>query len=405
MANTTTSPNMSMPVPVVGTDPGPQWATDINSCLSILDGHNHSSGNGVQITPSGININVDLPFNNNNLTTARSLRLQTQSSLLALASDLGCLYRSGLDLFYNDGSGDQIRLTQSGGVAGSSGSIAGLASPASATFNAGSATFIWQSAANVAASLDARNIILRNSSVSSKGLTLSPPNAMGADYTITLPALPGANNFLAIDASGNVTTVAAVSGGITGAMIASQTVAAANIVNATITTSQISATAAIVGTQLSSSANILNSQIAIVNASQSSSCGSFTTTSATPADITNLSVNITTVGKPVVISLMSLDTGGNSGSINYAVPTGGGTQRLIITLRRADVGNLVSQFWGVQSGNSNMIMEYPAPGTFYIDPTPGAGTYTYKFQASVTQTAAGGSGAINNMVIRVYEQK
>lgn len=50
MSNTTTSPNMSMPVPVVGTDPGPDWANNIDACLSIIDSHDHSFGKGAPIT-------------------------------------------------------------------------------------------------------------------------------------------------------------------------------------------------------------------------------------------------------------------------------------------------------------------------------------------------------------------
>jgi hypothetical protein len=50
MPNTTTSPFMGMPVPVVGVDPGPDWANDNNSCLSIIDSHNHTTGNGAPLS-------------------------------------------------------------------------------------------------------------------------------------------------------------------------------------------------------------------------------------------------------------------------------------------------------------------------------------------------------------------
>lgn len=116
MSNTTPSPNMNMPVPVVGTDPGSDWATNIDACLSIVDSHNHASGQGVQVTPSGLNINADLPFGGNNATTLRSTRFSSQGSPLAGGSDLDCLYVSGGDLYYNDGSGNQIRLTQAGTI-------------------------------------------------------------------------------------------------------------------------------------------------------------------------------------------------------------------------------------------------------------------------------------------------
>jgi hypothetical protein len=96
MADTVPSPNMNMPVPVVGTTPGEDWATDVNACLSIIDEHTHTSGQGVPITPDAININANLPLNNNNLITARSVRFSPQTGAINGAADLGCLYEQGL---------------------------------------------------------------------------------------------------------------------------------------------------------------------------------------------------------------------------------------------------------------------------------------------------------------------
>ena len=50
MANTTTSPNMGMPVPVPSVDPGPDWANNIVADMSIIDSHDHSPGKGAPIT-------------------------------------------------------------------------------------------------------------------------------------------------------------------------------------------------------------------------------------------------------------------------------------------------------------------------------------------------------------------
>ena len=204
MSFETPTPNMSLPVPGVGLTAGPVYATDLNNCLSILDSHDHSAGRGVQITPAGLNISADLTFNNNNATNLRSVRLQSQGAPLALASDLGCLYEVNADLFFNDGNGTAIRLTQSGGIAGAPGSISGLVSPASATYIPISSTFVWQSGANLAANLDAASILLRNLTVNSKALTLQPPSAMAANYSLTLPTLPSVQSFMTLDAFGNM---------------------------------------------------------------------------------------------------------------------------------------------------------------------------------------------------------
>ena len=64
---------MSMPIPVVGVDPGPDYAENLNAALLILDTHDHSPGKGVAITPAGINITSDLPFGGFNATALRSL--------------------------------------------------------------------------------------------------------------------------------------------------------------------------------------------------------------------------------------------------------------------------------------------------------------------------------------------
>lgn len=203
MANTTTSPNMGMSVPVVGVDPGPDWATNIDACLSVIDGHNHTAGSGVQLTPNAINVNSDFPWNNNNLTTVRSVRFFPQSAALSLGTDVSCLYEAGVDLYFNDGSGNQIRITQGGSIVGTAGSIGGLPNgTASANYAAG--TFIWQSATNTSAVMDFGSAILRNNVANSKGLTLAPPNAMGADYGLVLPSLPGTKSLMTLDTSGNM---------------------------------------------------------------------------------------------------------------------------------------------------------------------------------------------------------
>ena len=277
---TTISPNMQLPVPVVGVDPGPDWATQINNCLALIDSHTHVTGQGVPVTPSGLDINADLSIAGNNLTLIRSTRFQNQTSTLSGVSDLNCAYSSGTggDLYYNDGSGNKIRLTQSGSIVGTTGSIGGLVSPASATYVPASQTFVWQSAANTAANLDCGSVIFRNITASSYGLTLAPPSSLALNYTITLPAIPAASgNFLTIDTSGNISSNVKIDGttllntsntiavqasqlvdnstteassnqiivkdaGITAAKMAANSVATASIIDANVTTAKLDAT-------------------------------------------------------------------------------------------------------------------------------------------------------------------
>lgn len=243
MAGEVISPNMLLPVPAVGVTEGPQFASDINNCMSTIDQHDHSADSGVQINPAGININSDLAFNGNNLTLARSIRFQPQLAAISLPADLGCLYEAGVDLYYNDGNGNQVRITQGGAVTGAAGTITGLPSgTASASFAAG--VFTFQASTNTPANIDGGSFVYRNNSANSKGLTLSPPNAMGADYSLVLPALPASQKIMTLDASGNISapyvvdnssieissnTIRVKALGIANSMIANSTITGAKI--------------------------------------------------------------------------------------------------------------------------------------------------------------------------------
>lgn len=203
MSNFILTPNMSLTVPITGVTVGPDWANEVNASLVLIDNHNHAQGSGVAITPAGLNINSDFPLQGNNLTLVRTVRFQVPSIQPASASDLLCLYSFGQDLYYRDGAGNQVRITQGGSITGAAGNITNLTSPASVTYVSGTTTFVFQAAANTAGNLDAGAVILRNLTASSKGLTLSPPSAMAADYTITLPALPlSATSILSISTGG-----------------------------------------------------------------------------------------------------------------------------------------------------------------------------------------------------------
>lgn len=194
--------NMNLTVPIVGTAPGPNWANEINACLVTVDAHDHTQGNGVQITPGGLNLNADLPFQNNNATLLRTVRLSPPSIQPALATDLNAIYAFGVDLYYRDGNGNQVRITQSGGVTGSPGNITNLAAPASVTYVGGSSSFVFQSDSNVPAVLDGASVVIRNLTANSKGLTLSAPSALAADYSIILPLKPLATSLVTMDSSG-----------------------------------------------------------------------------------------------------------------------------------------------------------------------------------------------------------
>jgi len=205
----TVSPNMNLIVPAVGVTTGPQWAADMNMSLNVIDQHDHSNGKGVQITPAGMNISSDLNINSHNLTTIRASRFASQSSALS-GSEVGELYNVLGDLYYNDGAGNQIRVTQSGSVSGSAGTITGLPSgTASAAFTAGTGTFTFLQSTGNGANIDAGTLILRypGSYPTPAGnyIALEAPSSLATGFAFTLPnALPASSGAMLTFTTGGV---------------------------------------------------------------------------------------------------------------------------------------------------------------------------------------------------------
>lgn len=360
MAFESSSPFMSLPIPGVGLTDGPQYATDLNNCFTIIDAHTHVAGSGQLITPSAININSDLSFSNNNLTQARSVRFFAQSVPLAGVTDLDCVYTAGVDLYYNDGNGNQIQMTQSGGVAGSPGSIGNLVSPASVTYVVVGTTYVFQSDVNKAANLDIASIILRKTTTSSNGITLSVPSGLASDYTITMPALPGSTQAMTLASTGIIGTITY------DAIGQAMTSTGANAIANTRTRTTGSATVAAGGVAISPN------------------CSNFSTTSTTLVDVTNLSVTITTTGRAVMIMLQPSDgvfIGGNFSYIATQSITPVSESEFAI-IRNST--NISYQTLAISVGSGDTpFLEVPPSTIMFVDTatTGSPGTYTYKLQA------------------------
>ena len=234
----TLSPNMNLPVPGVGSEAGPQYATDVNNSLTLIDQHNHSPGSGVQITPAGINISSNLPFNSNFATGVAGLTLSAQSS----TPSVNTLYESGVDLYWVDGNGNNIRLTQLGTVAAAPGNITGLAAPA--TYISSSATFQFQSTTTAAANLDAGSINLRNLSPNSTyALTLSAPAGLSNNYTLQLPTIPSQTSFMQLSNAGIMTATVAPDNNTL--EVPAQGITATQIANNTVTNAQLASSVSV----------------------------------------------------------------------------------------------------------------------------------------------------------------
>lgn len=252
MADVNISPNMNLPVPIPTQTAGPEWAQDLAACLDpAIDQHDHSPGKGVQITPAGFNINTDLSFLDNNLTNARTLRMEPQLTNPSLVTDIGCLSVVGNELYYNDISGgNQVQITNNGSVNAGAGSITGITGTASASYSGG--TFFWEQATSTPANMDAAAYILRYPgsypSPSGNYIAIEAPATLSGGYAFTLPAsAPGSTSFLTMDSSGTLSPSISTSGGIIGSNIASATITGNKLVSNTVTNLQLAQTNYFIG--------------------------------------------------------------------------------------------------------------------------------------------------------------
>lgn len=263
---------MSLTIPSVGVSTGREGANNLVADLNIIDAHDHSPGYGAQITPSGLNINADLSIGSNNLTDANSLRMDNRGSAITSASpNVACLYAVNGELYYNDASGNQVAITSGGTVNAGDGSIQGLPSgTAAVTFS--TPTYVFESATNTAASIDVRDVVMRNSGASSYGYTIVVPT-LPNDEGLTLPIGPASSvnalgRFITMSTSNVMAATLDIDNttiGITGSNtleVKDGSITSAKIANATIVAADISASAAITGSQLSASAGIVGTQLA-----------------------------------------------------------------------------------------------------------------------------------------------
>lgn len=412
--STSNTPNMNLILPGVASEPGPDYAQEINNDLQTLDAHDHSPGKGTTVPTSGLNINATLTFNNNFATGLAGLTLVAQGSTPVNST----VYRSGVDLYFVDGLGHNIPITANGSVAGATGNIANLASPASATYVSVSSTFVWQSNTSIAAHMDCGSVIMRNLSPNSTyALTLQPPSGLSSNYAITLPFLPASAKVMSINSSGTVATGVAgtvdstdlATDSVITVKIADLNVTAAKIADLTITTAKIAdlnvtsakiddlaistaklADNAVVSTKILNAAVVTSKladsavtpvKMAAYNLAASVSCGTF---AGATGQVTSLSLTITVSGlRPVYIALQPDATTTPSYIVSNATALGQG--QLFIT---RDGG----QVWTIDTFvGSN-------PQLSFID-TPSAGLRTYTARV----TGAGAITTVNHMLLIAYE--
>lgn len=229
------TPYMSLDLPVPTVTLGPEWAEQLNAALEFIDAHDHTSGKGRLITAAALNINDDVAINSNNLVGARSYNMQNLGTPIGDPSDLRSIYAVNGELYFNDGSGNQVQITDSGGINASTiGGIGGdYAPPAAVNYNSISKSYLFyqNSTSGLRAKLDTSDILLRDDVVGANAITLKSPVSLAAAYDFRFPnALPVANRVLQISSTGDVDPVL-----ITDSLVSPEALTGASIADASIT--------------------------------------------------------------------------------------------------------------------------------------------------------------------------
>ncbi len=168
-----------------------------------------------------------------------------------------------------------------------------------------------------------------------------------------------------------------------------------------ITTTQID-DGTIANADISASAAIAPSKLAVSNyAISSSSGGAYTNATTSFTDVTNLSVTITTNGKPVEIYLANDGSANTSKlvSLSASKPLTRGFFRLLrgaTTIGDAAIATYAST--SPVAAESSQV-EVPLGSVRFFD-TPAAGTYTYKIQAAGYQAGDTVSAMYAKLVAR-----
>jgi len=211
------TPLMNLDLPIVGPGgtPGPEYGTLNNAALTVIDGHDHSPGSGALIKTAGLQVDADLSFRSFNATVMRTAKFDDQVAALGVG-DVRAVYVVAGDLYYNNGAGANVRITD--GTSINAASIGGIGgdygtSTANVSYSDTTKTFTFTQDSGIAAHVAVGDVIIFEPVISANGITLQSPSALAGAYAITLPTgLPGTTQLLEMTAAGlvNPTTIVPV---------------------------------------------------------------------------------------------------------------------------------------------------------------------------------------------------
>lgn len=201
---------LSITLPTVGVTVGPTYATNINTALQALIDDIEA-----KIVPGEIDINADMSFSSAGTsygaTNVDRVNLFEQAGTLG-GGNINTVYAYNDELYFQDGTGNNVALTAAGSVAGAAGNITTTGSPAYATsdvellWSGGDLEYRFKSGTgDTYADLVFKNAEFRDGA---NTLRMAPNASMSGDYTLTWPAaVSSAGQVVELDGVGNISFV------------------------------------------------------------------------------------------------------------------------------------------------------------------------------------------------------
>jgi len=106
--------NLILPIPTVTL--GPAWASQLNTALTLIDSHDHTSGKGVLVPTSGLNINANLNFGGYKPYALFATQFTSQVLALSGALNANSVYVNNDNLYFVNGSGLGVQITAGGAI-------------------------------------------------------------------------------------------------------------------------------------------------------------------------------------------------------------------------------------------------------------------------------------------------
>jgi hypothetical protein len=131
----------------------------------------------------------------------------------------------------------------------------------------------------------------------------------------------------------------------------------------------------------------------------SASSGSYSNATTTYTDVTNLSVTISTTGRPVFVGLMSSGTASSS-TVGGSTTSASNNPGIILKFVRGATDISIQEINTVSDSTDGYIVT--PPSSFHHVDVVAAGTYTYKVQAKTTSAVNTNSTVVDTKLV-VYE--